>query len=360
MSVRTRLLAGCLAAGVGTALGFSTPQAAPGLAITSVTGTIANGSTVTLNGGGFGTKPTAAPLVFDNFENGTSGSAISSNWKTLGIVPKYSNAVKRTNSNVSVRAEFTNGQWLSSFGLQGQSLPRIYLDTWYYLDAASPYSRNHKVFRIYTSGETSNLYYNLYCDGQGSSHLSQDGVSGNFHKWLGLPASYFGRKWVHLQAYFVESAAGSNNGTAEFWVDGVKQVSEVGNFRTREAGTGNWNEIWFGNYFGHDSDSSCASYGNAYTYWDDVYVDTSAARVEIGDASSYANARHREIQLPGNWSDGAISVRLNLGTFTSTSGLYLFVIDSSGNISPGYSLGGTPSNTPGAPRNLKVTPSGEN
>ena len=328
------------------------PQAAPGLSISSVSGTLSHGANITISGGGFGLKPAASPLKYDDFEGATNGGMVGNIWDVIrnGSEPRYSTVVRRTNSTMSVRANFTNGAYGSNFGVSGQAMPRIYLDAWYYMDAGRPYSRNHKLFRIHSGTDgLPNLYYNIYCQEIGSSHLSQDGVGGNFHEWIGVAADYFERRWVHLQGYFEESSPGMDNGTAEFWIDGQKQVNMVRTFRTRDSSSASWDAIWFGNYFGHGSEGCANSYGDAYTYWDNVYVDTTRARVEVGDASTYSNARHREIQVPVTWSDDSISVRLNRGSFAGISGLFLFVIDSAGNASAGFPLGG-----PAAPTGLNV------
>ena len=68
-----------------------------------------------------------------------------------------------------------------------------------------------------------------------------------------------------------------------------------------------WENVWVGQYLGHDADDLCAGIGDSYAYWDDVYIDTTQARVEIGDAPTYAASRHREIQLPTAWSDSSIT-----------------------------------------------------
>jgi hypothetical protein len=334
------------------------PEAAPGLAISNITGTLSHGSTISISGGGFGSKGTAAPLKYDDFEAATSGSVVGGIWSVInnGSEPRYSSVVRRPNSTMSVRADFTRGAYGSNFGVSGRALPKIYLDAWYYMDAGPPYSRNHKLFRIHsgTDGQP-NLFYNIYCQEIRTSILSQDGVGGgNYYQWLVPTADDFARKWVHLQGYFEESSPGTNSGTAEFWIDGEKIVSQVGNFRTRDSSSAAWNALWFGNYFGHGSEGCSTGYGDAYTYWDNVYVDTTRARVEIGDSSTYANTRRREIQLPVSWADNSISVRLNQGGFAGISGLYLYVIDSAGNASPGYRLGSV-STLPPAPTNLRVT-----
>ena len=256
---------------------------------------------------------------------------------------------------MSVRADFTDGAYGSNFGVSGQALPKIYLDAWYYMDAGPPYSRNHKLFRIHsgTDGQP-NLFYNIYCKEIRSSLLSQDGVGGNYYQWMGPTADYFERKWVHLQGYFEESSPGTNNGTAEFWVDGEKHVSQVGNFRTRDSSSAAWNAAWFGNYFGHGSEGCSTGYGGR------VHLLGQRLRrhdTRPGGDWRLEHVRQRpppEIQVPVSWADNSISVRLNQGGFANISGLFLFVIDSAGNASPGYRLGSA-STLPTAPRNLWVT-----
>ena len=224
-----------------------------------------------------------------------------------------------------------------------------YFDAWYYYDVAPPYARNHKVFRFHANRTSlPNLYYGMWCSNRGSV-LSQDGVDGgNYNLWPSLGPEDFARRWSHLQGYFVQSSPGVDNGTMKFWVNGVQIANEVGNFRTRASGGAAWDTLWFGNMLDHGSDGNCGEYpADAYTYWDDVYVDYSQARVEIGDAVTYAASRHREIQLPSSWSDGTVTITLNRGSFSNFTGLFLFVVDDAGNISPGYPLTATgPDTTP--------------
>src|SRR5918995_2684036 len=135
--------------------------------VTSLSGTIADGATLQISGGAFGTKPTAAPFRFDDFERGRH-DALVDGWDIhpAGTTPTFSTEVTRANSGVSVRSNFVGGHWNSAIGISNTPLPRIYLDGWYYLDAPEPYSRNHKPFRI-TSQDNSepHLDYVMFCNG---------------------------------------------------------------------------------------------------------------------------------------------------------------------------------------------------
>lgn len=332
--------------------------------IASVSGMLASGSTLTITGSGFGSKAAVPPLKWDTFEGGTSGAKLTG-WaleaSDPAVEPVYSTVVRRASSTMSARANFVNGNWNSSFGVSGTALPRLYLDAWYYYDAASPYSRNHKLFRIISNNYTPNLYYNVYC-GTTSSHLSQDGVDvGNYHVWMSPTAADLGRTWVHLQAYFKESSPSAADGTAMLWIDGVLQASQVGNFRTRTSSATFWNTVFLGNYLGHEADANCPAYGDAYTYWDDVYLDITQARVEIGDASTYAASRHREIQIPSAWSATSISVKLHAGSFPDLTTLYLYVVTEAGVVNAtGYQLSATGEipPRPSPPRNVRIVKTG--
>lgn len=48
--------------------------------------------------------------------------------------------------------------------------------------------------------------------------------------------------------------------------------------------------------------------------------------------------RHCELQVPSSWSSSTIVAEANYGTFNAGDQVYLFVIDSSGNVSPAYSI----------------------
>jgi hypothetical protein len=320
--------------------------------ISGVSGTLTDGGTLQISGSGFGAKATVAPLKWDDFERGANGAGLT-NWAFFGTQPTFSSTVKRAKSNMSARANFVGGAWNSGFGVENMALPRIYLDAWYWLDASSPYSRNHKLLRVMSGGGAEpHLAYVMFCNGAG--YLTST-VSASDGQWTGLGPSTFTKRWSHIQGYFQESSPGAKDGVMRMWVDGELAVDKA--VATRTSSATRWESIFLGQYFGHDADADCAAYGDAYTYWDDVYLDTTQARVEIGDASTYATSRHREIQLPTAWSGSSITITLNEGTFPGLSGLYLYVTDSAGRVnSNGFPLApGTdttpPSVTSSAPAN---------
>ena len=90
---------------------------------------------------------------------------------------------------------------------------------------------------------------------------------------------------------------------------------------------------------------------------DDHYFNFTQARVELGNAATFEAADHREIQLPLNWEEGRIEIRVNQGSFSSGEQVYLFVVNSAGQVSPGYGpipFGTSNTSPPAAPTHLQV------
>jgi hypothetical protein len=333
--------------------------------INGYSGTFSDGQNCTISGSGFGSKPTGAPIKYDDFENGSNGSPLSG-WVTYSggnAPPQYDTQYLRPHSSRSARANYI-GQY-NQFGIQSPTdISQVYIDFWYLYDPASPPSRNHKLFRLYADQDQGfpNLYANIYCDSTGGDHLSQDGVdTGNYHKYFEWGWRHAVKKWVHVQGYFKASSATADDGQARLWIDGIPWVNEMA-FRTRTTTNPTlWHSVWFGYWLGHESSQYCsASPGASYTYWDDVYVDYTQARIEVGNASTYAACTHREVQIPTAWGTNSIAINVNGGSFDPGSGLYVYVTDPNGAVNAaGYpvTLGdqtGGDTTPPNAVANLAV------
>ena len=67
-------------------------------------------------------------------------------------------------------------------------------------------------------------------------------------------------------------------------------------------------------------------YTTNWRYFDDIYIDTSLARVVLADKPALSEATIIENQIPTAWSDGSITATVNLGKFTQGQTAYLFVV----------------------------------
>jgi hypothetical protein len=337
--------------------------------VTGVSGPLQSGGSLTITGINFGQKPVAAPVKWDNFEAGTTGSTVANGWATNAThndggadhPPIYSTTVLRTNSTRSVQARFDEGnfpnctdtgdgcEYSSNFGISGVAspgLPVIFLDTWCYYSPANPESRNVKLVRVHTSTYAPNLYLNIYCftDTDGM-RMGQDGGGTSLvlppTPWRG--SSYWAGNWRHIQMYLQQSSPNVADGTGVLAIDGVTSINRVGTFKTR-IGSEYYNAIWLGNYVGHDGAAACLtrSPGNTFIYWDDTYIDNTRAHVEIGNAATYAACTHTEIQIPTSWSASSITIRANQGSFASLTNTYLYVTDQNGAVNAiGLALSGS-------------------
>ena len=314
--------------------------------IVSGTGTLSHGESVVLLGGDFGSKASAAPLKFDDFEAGEPGTVIQG-WDTdVGggtQEPEYSDTFVRLRSQRSAVCIYEGSQYLSTFGLyRPEGLTHVYLDFWVLFDKPDPPSRNHKLYRLYpqrTSG-LPNQYLQIYCpENSPTARFTNDGVAGEWsdtHAHPGWVSEEAQHKWVHMQVYLEQSSAGINDGVLQAWFDCGHTVDRT-DYRSRDpVNDADWHSVWFGNYNGHGADDYCAASGDAYIYFDDVYVDVTRARVELGDAATYAACTHREIQIPSAWSPDSITIRVNVGTLEEGAPLWLFVVDEGGRVSPGF------------------------
>jgi len=382
-------------------------HAAPAITAVTASGALVSGVALTVAGSGFGTKPVGAPLKFDTFESGTVGNNIGNGWATtigangtgtgfVSSLPKYTNAVLRTNSTRSIKhsfedqgftcPDFEGCQWSCSYGVTGDAgitnnisglkLPVVYLDFWYYYAPDSPESRNVKICRIHnnTTGsdpglDRPNLYVNIYCYANSDGmRVGQDGggltgkvydnrdqscaIPGNcIEDWHG--SSWWQGQWRHVQLYLKESSIGGSDGTIKLWTDGVLDPNAT-NWINRTV-SGDWDTAWIGNFMSKGSDAACPTNSytrNHYSYSDDAYIDTTLAHVEIGDNANYNLCTEREIQVVSAWSAGSITVpAANAGAFPNLTGKYLFVVDRNGAIasfplSPGP-IGGATCPSPG-------------
>ena len=91
-------------------------------------------------------------------------------------------------------------------------------------------------------------------------------------------------------------------------------------------------QVRIGHYWATDGISGWPhDNSGANVYVDDVYFDTTWARVEVGDAATYAASTHREIQIVTAWSDTAVSFTPRRGTLPAGPA-WAYVIGSDGNV----------------------------
>jgi len=312
--------------------------------ITSITGTFANGQTLTINGSGFGTKSPAKPLIWADFEGGTivedanysTGTLLQQGctittlgspvWGTYSVRGSPADLV----ANVRLYCSVTNARYNFCF------VRRKY-------DHASWWPTgniNYKFLRHWptfpNSGSTNFLFAFL--------NTTQDYL----YRWEGMPTPFGDEKYPGfgtspVQTWFTEEfeiAHNSNldvaDGVVRSWEDTAVRANSTTE-TTRDATRPTlFNSFGIENLYSINPPPA-----GAYVYMDDCYIDSSWARVMLGTNatnSTFDGCTKRLPFIPTAWNDSQITAYIpNLADQTSGT-RYIFVVDSAGARSAGFDV----------------------
>jgi hypothetical protein len=333
-------------------------EAGDGPSISSTSGTWSHGNSVTISGSGFGTKATAAPIRFDTFEDGVVGTNVTTTgyWsaqspsRTLfdddtNVPLRHGNSDRHVRWHAYGYPDATGHFYREDIGFADTG--KAYVNVWLYMDFITgdpelAMGWQVKLFRIHRNSDHSSepMFINnlMTLDEETVSYwvVTISGTNGG-SIWPGGSWMQEGY-WVNMAMEYKDSTLDVANGEGHFYSSRAPlsagtyyKGSKTGVATRHDAVTGWVDCLSLGYYITNGADE-------ANTYWDDVYIDKSWARVEVGDASTYANCKHREMQIPTSWSGNSVTVTAQRGSLDSLSGKYLFVIDEDGNVSQGYGL----------------------
>lgn len=328
------------------------------------------GGVLTLTGSGFGTKSTAAPLVYDDFSTGTNGATIAGNapiYRAIGGSytwtdhyntanrPQYSTALTRGAQTKVALMEFLSGdanQYNNSLEIM-HSMPNsgdeIYVSFWLYVEKTSTaHSRNYKPFVAYgNTGSTPSIYYGFGNPSGGDGGIRRAIQSNGYNPsnmWGGpdigdLTSS---ARWIRFDTFVRQSTPGVADGA---WVDyfhdpqvGSPSAVSLGyssTSRQTRAASEYYTQFHFGSFHSpRETDASSTAESSANIYISDVYFDRTRQRVELSNSATWSSRTFSEVQPATAWSDTAITCRFNQGLFTTGQTAHAFVVSSSG--SPTY------------------------
>jgi len=205
----------------------------------------------------------------------------------------------------------------------------------------SIWSRNSKPFWVEAAD---NIPYTYVGFGQVGVDpgLRSAGTCGS-EIWTGTTVNSIEGEWIRFDFWWVQSSPSTADGRIQAWVHRPDQATAVDldiNDTTycHRSDSDTWADIHLQRFA--DIKDDWNNPAQTYIYLDDVYLDNTPQRVEIGDNATWANCTHREIQIPSAWSDTSITVTLNQGSFSDFGNQYLYIIDSNGTVSSGYKIEG--------------------
>jgi hypothetical protein len=317
----------------------ATPQ------ISNVAGSIENNQSITINGLDFGEKIPASPIKWDQFEAGSNGANLSDvqpEWRPYSS--SYGSAIY---SNVSYSGDLSVSNNTNRHGFATNYLDIIHSDEvfvsyWWRIDGVTGDDGGVvKLTRINSSaaaggggryngiGET---YLSNLNPGTSSPYFAYNNGDGNTGPIGYVRAST--NAWSRVDMGKKLSTPGISDGSA-FCQNLTEQRSAVhNNVITRAAGhTFQLDTVLLGLMMANDV-------GTFSLYLDDIYIDNTLARVEIGNNSDFDSCTHREMQLPTSWdgNNELVTINFNQGAFTAGETVWLFVINSLGEASDGYQL----------------------
>jgi len=309
--------------------------------ITAISGQAIEDSLVTILGDAFGVKDPAPPLRWDDFKEGSPGDPLSG-WQISSTYPdkrpRYSSDKERVPGDLTAFQDFSEGNYNCAIMLYPlPDFQQLYVTGWWYNEVGGAPSRNFKLMNLTGGSSPSNVTLpQARCDmypKYPSGHLYTVTVDGEQCDDWSLGGNLHSGEWMRIERFI---DVGTINGN-----DGISMVMRNLQLWARVdctlySDTTPFNILTISHYFAQDEGTPRPW---MKSYWDELYVDTTLARVEIGDAPRWSDCTHREIQIPVTWSPTAITVTFHQGTFVAGEQVYLFVVDEDGNPSPeGYPL----------------------
>lgn len=318
---------------------FLTPLLFAGPVVNSASGSLTRGSTIVITGLGFGTKSPAAPILWADFEQGSTHPTTMGQRSTWDGNDNFStSSVNQISGSVyNVVGTWDSGAAKRSFSflLNKTTWTKVYMyDKRYFTYGPGA---NQKFWRLWPSSGT-NDFLAVYSTNSGHNcgneqEPSGSGVIGGFQG-----TDYTAGVWQTEEFHWSHSGEGTGLNT-----DGSPGASD-GVWKYLRNGTTVQHRENVNNYFSNHrelrvadnfTDTAAAFPDGEKVYMDDIYVDDTYSRVMIGNAPTFLASTQRTPCIPTAWSDTSISCAAS-GSMTSG---YVFVIDASDMASNGFQAG---------------------
>jgi hypothetical protein len=324
--------------------------------ITSVSQPFVHNGVVRIAGTGFGVKPTGPPLVYADFENGLDPSP-------LGVLQQWHQVLNMTwdsdegfrhtggakaddgDGSWALRVDSTNPYW----NAEGQPF-YIYRRTRqnFIIPAnATDYSVNWKDWRTWNdidSEKWPNIYTSpshdrVYVEQGGANECGEET---GFYSEMGILTQRWKTEEIVVKASFGYK---QKDGTLQMLRNNqtiangtIMTLPPVYELDCATSAYMNNNYVVSGVAANKSDWEDPYQWSTDNRYWaDDVYVDTTWARVILTNSPEYNLSRRVEIQVPAAWSSQNITITAKTADLPCGSTAYLYVVDGAGTRSaPGF------------------------
>jgi len=325
-----------------------------------------DGSQIAITGAAFSTKTTAAPAYLNTFDDDTTGGSATGLTTPLSERGIISTDQARDGKSLKYTFETTGEQFKRDIFDFGSGQDYVYVTAWVRLhyeitgtvtnsfqwkgvyvasnaDGYEPVNAiDNGVILNYWMRHETGAWFNVY-------GTMQNGAASGWANGDSLDSdAYIFDGWQRLEMCFRRSS-GASVADAVFYVNRIGRSGGPFDYKTNavshdDAGDSKWRYVNIG--------QALASVGGGGTaklevWFDELYIDNSWARVEIGNDPVLENCTHREIQPATTWTSTDITTTLNQGSLPPGD-YWVFVIDESGVPSAGepITIGETSSANP--------------
>ncbi|NUO50543.1 MAG: hypothetical protein HOV80_16935 [Polyangiaceae bacterium] len=315
--------------------------------IQGATGNVEPGQALTLSGSGFGTRVDFNDIGdewsgshhlafrFTDFEDGAlendgfypqkSDSPWSPSTEELAILDGGP-----TGSSKYLRRAYTDGEVGGISADFNGAGDQLYTSFKFMMP---PDTQSGKLWRMWADDPQNDIFLSSGCSDyylRGASECGASSCAGAETEWGEGPELTAGT-WHRVEVW-----ADATTGTFTTWIDGQVAWSKDNWLATSLSLDGH--TIDFPNMIDDETrDPDCPPLGS-YNY-DDIYVDFTQARVELGDMPTWSASTLKEVQIPTSWADGSVEVRVSTGPFADGKTVYAYVVAADGSVNEmGYPI----------------------
>ncbi len=294
-----------------------------------------HGQTITISGSGFGAKDPAPPHLWDDFEGHSAGGPIG--LPIIGAYTRLANVQYDSEAHWSgsmsaksvIRVDSEGAPGLVSHWIdKGPSQNGFASMKWRIAGDVGPH--NIKLLRLnahYPDGDATHGYPN-YNIGNDRGYTNFRGIinHGSTNQRDAGGFSEYSSSWNSIQIYDHLGTQGVANGFIGRRLNGELETREDVMTFADDAHVSGLRSAYFCGYFSHDG-------SDADVWLDDVYADTTLARIEIVGPSGI-----REMQIPETWSDTEITATFNAGAYVNGTEVRIYVYNSGNHASNGFTV----------------------
>jgi len=321
--------------------------------VSGVAGTIAQNQSITVNGSSFGSHT-------DYHDSNQTGQlnwswqswrdTLENNGYSCGTTPSsafwsLSNSSPRISGTSFARRNNTSGSNTNVAGEQRTAgvLPGFYYISYWQRIASSAFAG--KISRFASSNFNSNDYWLSTAGGLGTVGSNDALIC------YGGSIPYTSGEWQRI-----DLVLDANANTQSQIIVGQNSNNNVWSGQNYSCGSQNISNLNPSTGGSFQVNMGAGLDPGVIIDFSDLYIDFTQARVEVCDSSTWAARTHCEIQVPQAWTASSLTAKVNQGSFANGSNAYLYAVDSSGNVSNGYSItfGGSGSIGLNPPTNLKI------